>query len=380
MPRAAAATATAVAAALALGLLAPRVEARAAAPAADDEAADDDAAPAAGAAAVSFETLAAGAARADDVAALLGPFVDSCAGVAREIDRIRCRSAQSFLRKALPARNYVVSLDDPAAIAVSEYDGGIRGYRLALAGCIACTTPIALGGGGETRFVTAKVPQRGAPSLQKAVELDRSTVGFETPAEAQHWLQDVRPRLRAELVFRPAPAGEWTFGPSRGYAVELLGERIYDRCTGQILMSRPPSTEPGPHASAHHAEPGCPGAAARESAGDRATGAAADRAAPAGDNDDDGQLRPELSRSDIADSMARIRAQVFACYQKYKVAGTIHVAFKVAGSGTSLEVRVGGPLAGTLTGGCVLDAARSARFPRFEAESQMFVYPFFLRP
>jgi hypothetical protein len=269
--------------------------------------------------------------------------------------------------------------DDPAAISVSEYDAGIKGYHLNLSACVACTKPIAIGPSGEPRFVTLKTPQKGAASLPMAVEILHSAVGFEGLPEAKRWLADIRPTLRAELVFRPVES-EWTFGAERGYALEFLAGRIYNRCTGEILASRPPSTGRVELAATERSDQGC----AQPHPAAAAGGGAESPSSPGGgegngDSGDDEHLPAELSTSTIAESMSQIRAQVFACYQKFQVPGNVQLTYEVASNGLVQSIRLGGSLDGTPTGACVLDAGKNARFPRFQAPTQKFSYPFFLR-
>src|SRR5262249_55371710 len=118
---------------------------------------------------------------------------------------------------------------------------GIKGYRVALAGCIACTKPVVVGRARERRFITLREPQKDGETLPKAVEVSQNALGFDSLPDAKRWLDKVRPLLRAEFLFQPAAAG-WSSGPSRGYALKFLGGRIYNRCTGEVLASKPPST------------------------------------------------------------------------------------------------------------------------------------------
>src|SRR6185369_7242413 len=138
----------------------------------------------------------------------------------------------------------------------------VRGFRVALSGCIACTKPVAIGGtdrtAGARRMITVSAPRKDGSSLSSAVEIARGAVGFESVPEAKRWLTEVRPALRAELVFRPAEE-EWTFGAHRGYALELLAGRIYNRCTGEIVLSKPPSQgiADRPPPGREHEDPAC---------------------------------------------------------------------------------------------------------------------------
>jgi hypothetical protein len=315
--------------------------------------------------AATFEALAQGATRTRDVATLLGAFVDKCDGEKRELERARCRATQAYLREVLPQRTFSTPADDPAVISVSDYDAGIKGYHVALAGCVACSKPVAVGRTRERRFITLREPQKDAETLPAAVEISRNVLGFDSLPEAKKWLEKVRPFLRAEFLFQPADS-EWSFGPSRGYALKLVGGRIFNRCTGEVLVSKPPSTSLAELPVGSREDETC------------LKGGEADARAPGGD--DALKLPEELARDAISDAMSAIRPQVFACYQKFKTAGTAQLTYIVAGNGMVQSIRVGGDFDGTPTGECVLEAGKNARFRRFKAARQQFSYPFFLRP
>jgi hypothetical protein len=319
-------------------------------------------APATAAAGETFEALAKNATRTRDVATLLGAFIDRCDTEKRDLERARCRTTQAYLREVLPSRTFLTPADDPAVISVSEYDAGIKGYRVALAGCVACTKPAVVGRARERRFITLREPQKDGETLPKAVEVSKNTLGFDSLVDAKKWLDKVRPLLRAEFLFQPADA-EWSFGPSRGYALKFVGGRIFNRCTGEVLASKPPST----------------------GLADLPTGSREDEACLQGgetraqEGGDELGLPQELSRDAIADAMTRIRPQVFACYEKFKEPGTAQLSYVIASNGMVQSIRVGGAFDGTPTGDCVLDAGKNAHFPRFKAAQQQFSYPFFLR-
>jgi hypothetical protein len=315
--------------------------------------------------AATFEALARGATRTRDVATLLGAFVDRCDVEKRELERARCLATQAYLREVLPGRTFSTPADDPAVISVSDYDASIKGYHLALAGCIACTKPVAVGRAGERRLITLGEPQKNAETLPAAVEISRNTLGFESLVEAKRWLERVRPFLGAEFLFQPT-GDEWSFGPSRGYALKLVGGRIFNRCTGEVLVSKPPSVGAAELP-----------AGARE---DQACLKSGEAEADGSPGDDALKLPDELPRGAIADAMTEIRPQVFACYEKHKTPGTAQLTFVVAGNGMVQSIRLGGDFDGTPTGDCVLEAGKNAHFRRFKAARQQFTYPFFLRP
>src|SRR5262245_24971333 len=315
----------------------------------------------------SFEAAGRGAVRTRDIATLLSSFIEQCETEKREIERARCHATTAFLRRTLPRQTFAFTSDDPSVVAVSDYDASIRGYHVALAGCVACDKPVTIGRASEPRFVTLKAPDKDADSLVKAVAISRNTFGFDTLAEAKRWLDAERPFLRAEFLFQPQIVGDaWTFRSNRGIALKFVGARVYNRCTGDVLLSKPPSTTMADRPGPGHEDPTC---AVKPAVAD-----AAAQSAPPPD------ARPmQLSKTLIADAMAKIRPQVFACYQQFKVPGMVELAFVVAGNGTVQAVSVAPAWRGTPTGACVKEAAKDAHFQPFQLDEQKFTYPFFLR-
>src|SRR5262245_16918503 len=177
--------ATSPALALAMMLFGPSVPSQGAAP---------DMAPPAAAAPVftsvelpgaSFEAVGQHAVKTRDIATLLSSFVEGCDGEKRDIDRSRCQATTAYLRRTLPQRTFVFTTDEQGVGAVSEYDASVKGYHVALAGCVACTKPITIGKTKEARLITLKVPEKDADSLAKAVALSRNTFGFDSFADAK---------------------------------------------------------------------------------------------------------------------------------------------------------------------------------------------------
>ena len=235
--------------------------------------------------------------KTQDVGTLLAPFIDSCGGDMRELDRARCRSTTTYLRKKLPQQTFIAESNDPAAIEVSGYDGAAKGYHLSLAGCIACSEPMPIGSHHEPRFVTLATPDKSAASLAAGVPVSKSTVAFDDFAAAKHWAEMEKPFLRAEFLFQPQAEGsDFTVGMAPGIALKLVGARVYNRCTGEILVSKPPSTGFADRPPPGHEDPACSRAGQPQPMTDEEL--AADR-------------RPEeLSKAAINDVMEKIRPQV----------------------------------------------------------------------
>lgn len=309
----------------------------------------------------SFEALVANASGTVDLPTLVHPFVDDCKEGRRELDRARCRSTASYLKRTLHERAFVAVVTDPDVVSLSAYDARVKGFRLTLAGCLACKEPVVAGGGagrGDQRFVTLVEPTAGGESLMESVEIARASVAFDGVAQSQAWLKDVKPHLRAEFVFAPADK-PWTVGPSRGFAFKLLGARVFNHCTGEVVYSKPPSSGPAEKfQEARECDAGDAQPVARDASG----------------------LAPQLSAQAINQGVAPAREAMEACLAKAGTKATAMVAFVVPGAtGVPTSVTIQGPLGGTEAGLCVLEAARTVTFPRFARESQRFTYPVRLR-
>jgi hypothetical protein len=314
----------------------------------------------------SFEKLAHGAVKTQDVATLLAPFIDSCGGDMREIDRARCRGTTAFLRRKLPQQTFIAESNDPAAIEVSGYDAAAKGYHVALSACLACTEPMSIGSRHEPRFVTLATPDKRASSLAAGVQVGKSVVAFDDFAAAKRWAEVEKPFLRAEFLFQPQAEGsDFTVGMAPGIALKLVGARVYNRCTGQIVVSQPPSTGFADRPPPGHEDPACKTAGQPRAMSDDEL--AADK-------------RPdELPKAAINEVMEKIRPQFYDCFQKFHTPGALVLNYVVGGNGTVQSVQIGSTFAGTPTGSCAMEVAKEMRFPAFKHERQAFKYMFYLR-
>lgn len=91
-------------------------------------------------------------------------------------------------------------------------------------------------------------------------------------------------------------------------------------------------------------------------------------------------LPKRLTSADIRRGVGRVLGSARACYKRYRVAGRCRVRVVVSGAtGRPASVRVLGSFASTATGRCVERAFRRARFRRFRASRQSFVFPVVFR-
>ncbi|MCG5052183.1 MAG: hypothetical protein KA712_04415 [Myxococcales bacterium] len=300
-----------------------------------------------------FEALLAEALPSVDLETLIAPFLETCSEARRELDKARCRGSVAFLRQTMPAHTYAQIVTDPDAVTVSDYDARVKGFRIGAVGCLACKQPVAPGKGQTKRLVTLSKPDKSARSLAAALEVAQASLTFNDIVESRTWLAQVRPHLRAQFVFEPSDQ-EWTFGPSRGLAFNLLGARIFNHCTGEVLYSQPPSEAPADKYSEGN-ECGEDVSAA--------SGAAS-------------TLPDKLDAAEISRAMLAVRPDIDACHKQFSLRGRADIDVTVSGStGVPLGVVLRGSLEGTLVGQCLKDAVRKARFPRFQRETQAFSYP-----
>jgi hypothetical protein len=302
------------------------------------------------AAAPSFEELVRQAEPVSDLGMLLAPFVDDCR-LGPELERLRCESVRASLRAALPGRTFLYTRDGADAVPAAPFDPRARALRLTVVGCLSCKQLVEAAP-GERRYLTLKLPTRGPAGGPVAAAVARASVSVASPAEAQTWMRTVQPFLRAELLFRPADQ-PWTIGTSRGYAFAPVGVRVYNRCTGEVLYSDPPSQ----------------GQAPRDS-----------QCTPAGVEEQEAEERPEtLSPAAINQAMAQARPDIDTCVVGARMKGTSRLAFSVAPTGVPEKVTVEGAAAGTPLGDCLVGAALKVKFPAFRGEQQRFKYPVLLR-
>ncbi len=303
-----------------------------------------------------FETLLQRSSSAVDLPTLVTPFLDDCSTMIRSEDRARCGAMTRFLKQRLPGRSYSMVVDDQASVRVSDYDGRIKGVQIGVVGCLACTRPVAIGTTSNRRLVTLRAPDKTGHSLAEGVEVASAELSFGGVPESKLWLDQVRPHLRAEFVFQPENK-EWSFGPARGFAFKLLGSRVFNHCTGEVVFSQPPSSGP---AKRFDNDGSCRGAAGREHASSG--------------------LPAMLSAVEINRGMTKVAPLIDKCIGEFNLRGSANLRFVVSGAnGIPLSVAMDGSLEGTALGSCILDVARKARFPQFTTEAQKFTYPVILR-
>jgi hypothetical protein len=166
-------------------------------------------------------------------------------------------------------------------------------------------------------------------------------------------MQNEASRLVSELLVRvPDPIESWKEGGAEGYRVEVLGFRVSDPCTGEVLWANPPAADLSPAADA------C------------TQGAAGTGAAPVPDRVGQGDVRAAL-----APALRKARG----CFRTYGVPGTATFAITFGQDGTIAELSQEGDFVDTPTGACLKRAVTGTRFPASRRAKTRIRYPIVLR-
>lgn len=150
-----------------------------------------------------------------------------------------------------------------------------------------------------------------------------------------------------------------------GLGVNLVGYRIFDRCSGVVLASSPKSAF---KVAVDPNQADCPKPEVK--------------AAPATQQgrQPDPRWPYVLSVGDIRKTMDSIRGQVYACYLQFQIPGAAELEIDVGGmDGNVLTVKLSGKLEDTPTADCITHAVSLARFPSFRAATMKIPYNFYLR-
>jgi hypothetical protein len=304
-------------------------------------------------AAKSFEAALDGAEPVGDLTARLDPLFADCKRE-NDLELRQCTAVRDLMLERLKAGTWV-GLGDDAALTWTPWTPGEKQLGLEVHGCLACKKPLALGDASSQHFVTTAVPK--AIKGGRAVGLDVGFYGVSLPdqATAARFVKQTIPRLVSQFVFRVGPL--WKSGEKfEGVTFVPVAQRVFDRCTGKVYASDPPSQKPAePQPDAR-----CP----------------AKTAAPA---PVDETLPDQLSRADVVKAMRAVEQPIHQCYFKHKQDGTVQVRVVIDGQNGIEGLAVQGTFDGTPTGECVKKAVSKAPFGRFAGEKMTIVYPFMLR-
>jgi hypothetical protein len=301
----------------------------------------------------SFEAALAEAQPVADLGEMLQPLFAEC----RDEDDLgarQCAGIRDAMLEEMGRRTFV-AVGDEAAIAFAPFEEMEDKLEFEVHGCIACKKPLALE--GKPRYFTSRAPKAIKGGKVVGVDLAYYDLPFSDAKQAETWIKQNRGRLRVQFVFRVG--APWKSAAGEGVSFVPVAHRVFDRCTGDVIASDPPSSE--------KAEPmrdsTCPVILSDEEK------KAQEEAA----------LPEQLSRADINRALTPMRDKARACYREYEEAGTAMARIEIAPAGSIDSAIILPPFGDTPSGHCLRAALRTIRFPRFKGDKMVIQYPFQLK-
>lgn len=316
-----------------------------------------------------FQKLAASAVKLDtvgDVAGLFWTATVDCAKMGDDLARRQCEGVKAARAEAAAGKTYI-AWGDASAFFVGEWDAAKGGLPIGVRGCIACGTPIDVG--GERRYFVTKGDVGVVGGAVQGPEIHKAVRKFANEAAARKWRDTVVPRLRTQFIFKiPARPTVWTQGGAKGFTVELVAFRVYDPCDGAMICADPPSeNEKADRAACGGGDPSGTDIVGEEKKPEEPKKPA------------EPQLPETLSSYQINKAMQKTRTEVNACFVTYGVPGKADLTIEIGNDGKVRKVELRGEFEDTPTGTCIIEAVQETEFPPFKKPSMTISYPFILR-
>jgi len=306
-----------------------------------------------------FEDLSKTATPTSDMEKVVGPFLQQC-GTGNDLPDLHCRAIRSYMQHKIGTKIFTTSVGG-GALTFDTYDSVKFVYPVTLNGCLTCSKPIefdpVLFSPNNKFFITAKVPTKVEANVPKGLELGKFEISVD-PRELGNWTKTVQPFLQVQFLYRVVAEKVWDAKLGAGITLHTGGYRVFNRCSGEVLFSSPPSAGPAPVDKRN-----CPDANAKPVVEDPTL-----------------NLPEKLAPTQILDRMKSIRDKVDTCYSQYQIPGVAEISVSVTGkTGEVAGVKLRGAFADTPTGKCVADAVKTLKFPAFKNETLTFSYKYELK-
>ncbi len=304
-----------------------------------------------------FEDLSKGANNTSDLEKVVGPFLQQC-GTGDELPDLHCRAIRQYMQHKIGTQVFTTTVGS-AALVFEPYDSVKFMYPVTVNGCLTCSRPMefdpVLYAPNNKFFITTKVPTKIENDKPVGVDVGKFDIAVD-PRELGAWTKKVQPFLQVQFLYRVVADRVWDPKIGAGITLHTGGFRVFNRCTGEVMFSNPPSSGPGP-VDKRGCEEEKPVDAVPE------------------------KVLPErLTPSQILENMRSIRNQVNECYEQYQIPGVAEVSVTVEGAtGAVTNVRLRGVFVGTPTGKCVTEQVQQLKFPQVKQKSTTFSFKYELR-
>lgn len=270
-----------------------------------------------------------------------------CAKYQNSFARTQCEGLQNARRNQVTKGRYYVRANGAQAklLTMGPFDSKRSSAPLALSGCLFCPE------NGIAVVAGKRGPKTNAGKLN-AGDLASRYFSFSGRAAAKHFREKVFNRLVVEFVSKIPPRSGWRAGKRKGYRAELIGYRVFDPCSGTVLLSSTDEQQ-----------------------------IAADKDSCNGDSlpvfgGEAGEQKPKkLSNAAIADALRPVVDEARRCYSIYQVRGQSRLRLIVTGEGQIESFVHEGDFSGTPTGDCIDAVVRKVRFPATERPTTEVLYP-----
>lgn len=292
----------------------------------------------------------------DHIAKVAGPFLQQC-GEGTGLADLQCRAIRARMQHRVESGTFVSIVP---AVRVGAYDNTHLNFPVTVVGCLTCDGPATLDRslyGDKPWYVTL-----GKPKALKQVDGKPDFVGLELkkiiqpvgPSAVETWMRTVVPNLKVQLVYQ-VKGETWPANVGNGLSAKLIAYRLYNQCTGMVLASEPPSSQPAPALKDASCGSGQVVVAREEPR--RIT------------------IPERLSPNEIRAGMGKIGNLIQECYDKYQVPGLAEAAVTVDNTGKVVDVAIRGKFKGSpTTGQCLVEAIKRARFRNFKEPKMVFDY------
>jgi hypothetical protein len=301
----------------------------------------------------SFEDAIAEAKPAGDLAQIVEPFFAECKGSSNDdFETRQCIEVRDWLkRKALGQTWWAVG--DETAISWQPFDPSEKKLGLEISGCLACGRPVTVE--GKLRFVTTRVPMAIKGGHAVGLELGFQDLPVKDAAEAAAFQKKMQSRLRVQFVFKLGQ--NWKSGSFEGLTFVPTAYRVFDKCTGKVVASDPPSLN---ETAVVMRDASCPEELSPEEHKRRQEAA----------------LPEQLSPNQINQALAKTKTRIHDCYAEFQQSGTARIDLIVERDGSISDMKLQPPFARTDTGYCIQTAIKGTTFPRFKGDRMRIPYSF----
>ncbi|MCK5796419.1 MAG: hypothetical protein KAI47_04515 [Deltaproteobacteria bacterium] len=313
----------------------------------------------------SYEKLQAKSVGVYDARAILLPFVKTCDREKTSFRKLFCEALNDRLKSQHQAKTYEQTFEPspegPLVLSFHKVGGKHKEPRFSIGflGCLTCRKPMLNRVGGDiskARFFVFRQPKtirvrRGGTFDLVDIKTDGVTVPIkvdeldEQPWTTKRFQRDIGDHIRLDAIYRPV-AGVTRIGGRFKYGVlnfELLGYRIYNKCTGQIYRAKPKMAG---KFKVDKNDLSCP--QNRPDWGNKRK-----------------YLPPRLPQGEVKALMVLLEADMHTCYDQFGQTGTYPVDITILGTGRVKGVAILGKMAGTPTAECVKRIIKNVRFPAF---------------